>query len=429
MFSCNRKADIPKPTMEQASDGMVLPQEIATLQQAFAASGYSSELKQVNQNKTAMHQWQPQWNASFKAIDAVFVPLLLTDKTLTNFKHFLVIRNGVFSSALYILPKGQTAESVANSPAFIGTFTGKMVLRRLGKKQTHVYIHELGQVLAPSENTTRSGKSTTASKTQGCVTTTTCYWEYTCPNDYRYLSVSVGTDGCKEDPGPVSSVICGTPNPTGSWALWWSDSSTECDPDTPTQGPYLQELQQGWYKITVVRSGLVLGVTGGSLADGAQVVQWYDQGDENQQWYVDFTGWSAPYQAYTFTPRSNYLYWKDVMNGPIGTWTDQKLGIMTTSNNVIIPTTTAGELAKIWTMSTSTASGSPGYTSSPFGWDVIYVDLYNGHRKYLVQNQYSRRYWDILGGGVNAGHNLGQWTLNGGFGDENQHFIFTRLPL
>lgn len=305
MFSCNRKADIPKPTMEQVSDGMVSPQEIATLQQAFAASGYSSELKQVNQSRTSMHQWQPQWNASFKALDAVFVPLLLTDKTLTNFKHFLVIRNGIFSSALYITSDGQPVESVEDLPAFLRTFTGKMALRRLGTKKTFIYMHDKGQARASDGNAAKSGKST-AAKTQGCITTTTCYWEYTCPNDYRYLSVSVGTDGCKEDPGPVSSVICGTPNPTGSWALWWSDSSTECSDDIPpndTSGPS-QTFQAGWYKIKVVSSGLVLDVRGGSLADGAQVVQWYDQGSDNQIWYVNYAGNVNQTQVYSFTPRS-----------------------------------------------------------------------------------------------------------------------------
>lgn len=436
MFSCNRKADIPKPTMEQVSDGMVSPQEIATLQQAFAASGYSSELKQVNQSRTSMHQWQPQWNASFKALDAVFVPLLLTDKTLTNFKHFLVIRNGVFSSALYITSDGQPVESVEDLPAFLRTFTGKMALRRLGTKKTFIYMHDKGQARASDGNAAKSGKST-AAKTQGCITTTTCYWEYTCPNDYRYLSVSVGTDGCKEDPGPVSSVICGTPNPTGSWALWWSDSSTECSDDIPpndTSGPS-QTFQAGWYKIKVVSSGLVLDVRGGSLADGAQVVQWYDQGSDNQIWYVNYAGNVNQTQVYSFTPRSNYLYWQ-ALNAPFAVCVDQKLGMMTNSNNAVVPTNVAGALAQIWTMSTSTAPGDIWATPSPFAWFLTYQGTYNpnnlpyggGFSKYTLTNRYSGLYLDVQGGGPSADDNLGQWPANNqGFGSPNQQFLITQV--
>ena len=40
----------------------------------------------------------------------------------------------------------------------------------------------------------------------------------------------------------------------------------------------------GWFKLVDVGSGLCVGVLGGSTADGAQIVQWHDDGSMNQQW-------------------------------------------------------------------------------------------------------------------------------------------------
>ena len=42
----------------------------------------------------------------------------------------------------------------------------------------------------------------------------------------------------------------------------------------------------GYYSLVNVRSGLVADVSGGSLNDGAQVVQWAANGGTNQQWQL-----------------------------------------------------------------------------------------------------------------------------------------------
>jgi hypothetical protein len=41
-----------------------------------------------------------------------------------------------------------------------------------------------------------------------------------------------------------------------------------------------------YYKLVNHNSGLVLGVSGGSLANGAQLVQWTDTGTNDQQWQL-----------------------------------------------------------------------------------------------------------------------------------------------
>lgn len=45
-----------------------------------------------------------------------------------------------------------------------------------------------------------------------------------------------------------------------------------------------------YYKLVNRNSGLVLGVTGGSQANGAQLIQWTDTGAEDQAWHVTTTG-------------------------------------------------------------------------------------------------------------------------------------------
>ena len=110
-----------------------------------------------------------------------------------------------------------------------------------------------------------------------------------------------------------SEVFINTANGTGSWTTvatnvaagysrtlqYVSGTGRVLLMSCPIMGSTLNTITFGdqdfgnsvgaYYKLVNRNSGLVLGVSGGSLANGAQLIQWTDTGSEDQAWHVTTT--------------------------------------------------------------------------------------------------------------------------------------------
>jgi Ricin-type beta-trefoil lectin domain-like len=110
-----------------------------------------------------------------------------------------------------------------------------------------------------------------------------------------------------------SEVFINTANGTGSWTTvatnvaagysrtlqYVSGTGRVLLMSCPIMGSSLNTITFGdqdfgnsvgaYYKLVNRNSGLVLGVSGGSLANGAQLIQWTDTGSEDQAWHVTTT--------------------------------------------------------------------------------------------------------------------------------------------
>ncbi|WP_410812647.1 glycoside hydrolase family 97 catalytic domain-containing protein [Micromonospora sp. 067-2] len=78
---------------------------------------------------------------------------------------------------------------------------------------------------------------------------------------------------------------------TGGSTADGADVVQYTDTDATNQQWRFVDAGGGYYRLLARHSGKALDVTGGSTADGADVVQWTDSGGQNQQWsVVDTTG-------------------------------------------------------------------------------------------------------------------------------------------
>lgn len=66
----------------------------------------------------------------------------------------------------------------------------------------------------------------------------------------------------------------------------------------------LSQQSSGYYKVVNTSSGLLLGISGASLADGAQALQWTDNGTLDHEWAIA----PAPAGGYTLTNRLSGKY-------------------------------------------------------------------------------------------------------------------------
>ncbi len=70
-----------------------------------------------------------------------------------------------------------------------------------------------------------------------------------------------------------------------------SDGATvvqQTDTGSNSQKWIITDLGTGYYKISNVNSGKAMNVSGGSTADGAQIIQWTYGGNNNEQWqFID----------------------------------------------------------------------------------------------------------------------------------------------
>lgn len=427
-FSCqHREADTPKPIVERPSGDAMLSQQIADAHRAFDASTYPSSLKDVGPNGKLLYQWQPQWSETFKAAGALFVPLSLDGKKLGNAKRFLVVKDTTFSLALYVFPTEQVVELSKNSPDFLRTFTGKVGWRQLGTKKARFYSFNQGQFV---KSAAQGAKPAGGAKTQGCVYNTTCFWEASCSlsGSVVYITTTYGENGnCDE---PVVEGLCRFAGQT-SWYMYRSESILSCEPESdptyPGSAGDTQRIIEGWYKINVVSSGLVLDVNGNYTGNGANVSEWSDNGGNNQIWYVSYLGFdnTSGDETYTFTPRSNYLYWQS-LGTPPGPSMDQRLGVLPSG----APSNAVGAPVQIWAMS---ASPVPSTSPSPFNWLLTYAGLANingrPYNKYVFRNQYSNLYLNVSGGGPFPAGYLLQFPFSGNAGQPNEQFVFTKLPI
>lgn len=428
--SCQREVDTLTPAAGLAIGATVTPQEVAAIRQTFVAAGYTAKLNDASADGQRHHQWQPQWNSSFKADGAVFIPLTLPDKKLGNAKHFLVYGDNLFFFGLYIFPSAQAAALAEDSPAFLHTFTGKLAVRQLAADRSRLYVYTQGRV---QPSTPGAGKG---NQTEGCKTTYTCYWEGECSTGIPNTENLENDGSCATPQGPPCS------SGQGSWYLWLSTSITRCDPDIPDDPhdqPLDKDIEMGVYKITALHSGLVLDVAGGSTADGAQVLQWFDQGSENQKWVVYPEGLGNPYAAnggwwlYSLTPYANYKMAAAAGLPPYDARLDQTLGILNWNNTTLSATNSSGAPAQIWRQTTSPYPWG-GYFS-PFMWRFWgFGSVTVGGQVrpvFALENAYSRQYLDVEGGptATNAGRVLQQWPMQTAVSTtSNQRFYFTLLP-
>jgi Ricin-type beta-trefoil lectin domain-like/Phosphatidylinositol-specific phospholipase C, X domain len=137
----------------------------------------------------------------------------------------------------------------------------------------------------------------------------------------------------------------------------------------PAPGP----IADGTYQVVNVNSGKVLDVSGASLADGANILQWTYYGQANQQWiFTGLGGGSYKIAAVHSGKVLNIDGWSTAN----GTYVDQWVYV--------------GQGNQVWQV------------------------ISNGDGSYRILNRFNGLALDVVGLGTADGVNVDQWTWNGG---------------
>lgn len=127
------------------------------------------------------------------------------------------------------------------------------------------------------------------------------------------------------------------------------------------------------FKFVNQKSGKLIDVSGGSTADGGNIIQWRDNGGNNQRWQLQYDG-------------KGYFKIKNVNSGKL---MDVASGSTSNGGNILQWTDNGGDNQK---------------------WRII--DKGNGY--FMLKNKKSGLLVDVSGGSTDDGANIIQWSSNGG---------------